>query len=452
MLNISSNKISQNVEAHKFSALSKAQNRKTGRVFIRLVIALTLVAIIILFLPWTQNIQSQGSVIALKPDQRPQSIHSVISGRIEKWYVQEGQHVEKGDTILFISEVKDDYFDPNLVNNTKTQLEYKEQGLTSYDDKVNALENQIEALRLTSKLKLEQTKNKLRQAELKVSSDSIDFNAASANYKTAQDQYERTKELYQQGLKSLTELENRNLAVQKTKSDMISAENKWLTSKNEAINAQVEFFSIQAQYEYEISKTESDKNTALSNKFDASAQVTKLENQYQNYLIRNNLYYITAPQSGYITKAIQSGLGEVIKEGTPIVTIMPSHYDLAVEMFVDPIDLPLIQKGQDVRIQFDGWPSIVFSGWPNASYGTFGGKVYAIDNFISDNGKYRVLVTPDPKDHPWPEALRVGAGTANMLLLKDVPIWYEMWRKINGFPPDYYKKQNALTKSEKKQE
>ena len=315
-----------------------------------------------------------------------------------------------------------------------------------------ALENQIDALRLTRKLKMEQTKNKLRQAELKVSSDSIDFYAAEANFKTAQDQYERSNELYQQGLKSLTELENKNLQVQKTKSEMIAAENKWLTSKNESINAKVEFYSIQSQYEYEISKTESDKNTTLSNKFDASAQLTKLENQYQNYMIRNNLYYITAPQSGYITKVLQAGLGELVKEGTPILTIMPSKYDLAVEMFVDPIDLPLIQKGQHVRIQFDGWPSIVFSGWPNSSYGTFGGEVYAIDNFISDNGKYRVLVTPDPKDHPWPDALRVGAGTSNMLLLKDVPIWYEMWRKINGFPPDYYKNKDELNKTEKKNE
>jgi hypothetical protein len=108
-------------------------------------------------------------------------------------------------------------------------------------------------------------------------------------------------------------------------------------------------------------------------------------------------------------------------------------------MYIKPIDLPLIEKGSPVRIQFDGWPAIVFSGWPNTSYGTYGGKVFAIDNFISDNGKYRVLVAPDPNDHEWPTALRVGAGANNMLLLKDVPIWYELWRQINGFPPDYYK-------------
>jgi len=35
-----------------------------------------------------------------------------------------------------------------------------------------------------------------------------------------------------------------------------------------------------------------------------------------------------------------------------------------------------------------------------------------------------------------------------MVLLKDVPIWYELWRQINGFPPDYYlpKNTNATTK------
>jgi hypothetical protein len=92
-----------------------------------------------------------------------------------------------------------------------------------------------------------------------------------------------------------------------------------------------------------------------------------------------------------------------------------------------------------VRLQFDGWPAIVFSGWPNTSYGTYGGLIFAMDNFMSPNGSYRLLVVPDPNDHEWPDALRVGAGTNNMVLLKDVPIWYELWRKINGFPADYYK-------------
>ena len=66
------------------------------------------------------------------------------------------------------------------------------------------------------------------------------------------------------------------------------------------------------------------------------------------------------------------------------------------------------------------------------------GKVVAVERFISPNGKYRVLLAPDPDEQPWPEALRIGAGANTLALLEDVPIWYELWRKLNGFPPNYY--------------
>jgi adhesin transport system membrane fusion protein len=45
--------------------------------------------------------------------------------------------------------------------------------------------------------------------------------------------------------------------------------------------------------------------------------------------------------------------------------------------------------------------------------------------------------------------LRVGGGAYAMLLLNDVPIWYELWRNVNGFPPDFYKeevKKNEIKK------
>jgi multidrug resistance efflux pump len=402
-----------------------------------------------MFIPWTQNILSRGNVTTLRPDQRPQTIHSIIEGRIEKWFVQEGDYVNKGDTILFISEIKDEYFDPNLLSRTEEQLESKEMSVNSYMEKVKALDNQIDAMAQTGRLKLQQAQNKQKQAELKVISDSIDYKAAIINYEIAVEQLNRMQQLYNEGLKSLTDLEKRKMTMQKAQAEMISYENKLLTSQNEVINAQVELTSIQAQYRDDIAKAESEKFTALSNMYDAEAVVTKLQNQYMNYSMRIGMYYITAPQDGYITKAIQSGIGEMIKAGESIISIMPADIDLAVEMYVKPLDLPLLEKGQHVRIQFDGWPAIVFSGWPNTSYGTYGGSIFAIDNFISENGMYRVLVAAEQGDHPWPSALRVGAGTTSIVLLKDVPIWYELWRKINGFPPDYYKADMNISKNKK---
>jgi len=442
MLNVSKNRIEGKVKIENYQSFSMVSNYNASKIFSKLLIISFTVFLIVLFLPWTQNIRSKGYVTTLQPDQRPQTINSVIAGKMEKWFVKEGDYVTKGDTILFLSEIKDEYFDPNLLLRTEEQIKSKELSVQSYMNKVNSLDSQIDALLKTKTLKEEQAKNYIRQAELSVQSDSVDLEAAKTNYQIALKQFERQEELYKSGLKSLTELESRKLKLQETQAKLISAENKLLSSRNKLINAEVEINSVNNQYRDKLSKAESEKYTALSSMYDAEALVTKMQNQYMNYSIRTGMYYITSPIDGYITKAIRSGIGETVKAGEEMVSIMPAKYDLAVGMYVSPFNLPLIEMGQKVRFMFDGWPSVVFSGWPNASYGTFGGEIVAIDNFISPNGKYRILVAPDKDDQIWPKELRVGSGASGMALLKDVPIWYELWRNLNGFPPDYYKSSN----------
>lgn len=451
MLNISSNnKLNEQVDITVFEAGKKVFHKRHYKQFNRFLAAFSIIAVIILFFPWTQNISGRGYLTTLTPDQRPQTIQSPIPGRIEKWYVREGDFVEKGDTILHISEVKSEYFDPDLVERTGQQIKAKSMSVTSYQEKVKALNQQINALTTERGLKLEQSRNKLTQSRLKVKSDSIDLEAAKTNISIAERQYDRVEQLQNEGLKAVTDLEEKRLKLQEAQAKLISQENKLLASKNDVINAQVEINRVQAEYTDKISKAQSDLYTAQSNQYDSEAQVTKLQNQYVNYEMRNSLTYIRAPQSGYINRAIKSGIGETFKEGAQLVGIMPANYDIAVETYVDPIDLPLIHVGEKVRIQFDGWPSIVFSGWPNASYGTFGGEVVAIETFISPNGKYRVLLAPDEEEAAWPKDIRVGSGASTMALLEDVPIWYEIWRQLNGFPPNYYQPQNASTDAAKK--
>jgi multidrug resistance efflux pump len=204
------------------------------------------------------------------------------------------------------------------------------------------------------------------------------------------------------------------------------------------INAEMELTSISAQYVDDIAKAESEKFSALSTLYEAEATVTKIQNDLTNYQIREGMYVIRAPQSGFITEVIRTGIGEAVKSGEPIVTIAPNDVDLAVEMYVEPVDLPLMDIGREVQIQFDGWPAVVFSGWPNTSFGTYSGRVYAIDRVIHKNGKFRLLVAPDEAREPWPSALRVGGGASSMILLDDVAVGYELWRQINGFPPNFY--------------
>ncbi|MGK0386775.1 MAG: adhesin transport system membrane fusion protein [Patiriisocius sp.] len=445
MLNISNNQLNKKVSLEGYNAFGKAFTSKHNKLFNRFLAISALILVIILFLPWTQNVSGNGYITTLTPDQRPQTIQSTIPGRIEKWYVREGDFVSKGDTILFISEIKTEYQDPLLVERTNQQRDAKSRSVVSYQEKVKVLGGQVSALIRERTLKLSQAENKLKQARFKVTSDSIDFQAARTNIEIAQKQYDRTITLQSEGLKAVTDVEAKRLKLQETQAKLISQENKLLASTNEILNAKLEISRVTAAYANKIAKSKSDGFTAETNQFEAEAQVSKLENQSASYELRNAMYYITAPQNGFINKALKGGLGETFKEGEKLVGIMPANYDLAVETFVAPIDLPLMHLGENVRIQFDGWPAIFFSGWPNASFGTYAGKVVAIETFISENGKFRILIAPDPKDNPWPENVRVGSGAYTIALLEDVSIWYELWRQLNGFPPNYYRPDNLKT-------
>jgi hypothetical protein len=244
--------------------------------------------------------------------------------------------------------------------------------------------------------------------------------------------------LYDSGLKSLTDLEGRRLKLQETQAKAIAQENKLLSSRNEYLNSLSELNAIENEYADKIAKAQSDKYAALSGQYDAEANVMKLENQYSNYSQRSKFYYVLAQQTGYIARVLRTGIGETVKEGEELVSIMPRESQFAAELYISPMNLPLLKVGSKARLIFDGWPALVFSGWPGASTGTFAGEVVAIDKFISPNGKYRVLVVPDKKELAWPTALQFGSGAKGIFLLNDVPIWYELWRQVNGFPPVFY--------------
>lgn len=451
MLNISpKNSISNKINRRNYGSmrvfLDEAKMQKSRK---RLFLTFIVFIVGALFLPWTQNIRSKGYVTSLQPDQRPQTLQSVIGGRIEAWYVQEGDFVRKGDTILYISEIKDDYFDPRLLERTDAQIKSKSSSQENYGQKAQALETQVRALRENRRLKLQQTKNKIKINRLKVTADSIDLVAAVTNEEIAAAQMKRMDTLFNQGLYSRTELEKRRQKLQETTSKRVSQESKLLASRNELINAQVELNFVAADYDSKISKAESERYATLSSMYSTEAEVSKLENKYSNYEVRTSNYYLTAPQDGYITKAVKTGLGETVKEGEKIVSIMPADYDLAIEMYVRPLNYPLMHVGEEVRIQFDGWPAIFFSGWPGVSVGTFGGRIVAIDNFTSENGTYRILVAPDPEAVDWPDGIRPGAGAKTFALLQDVPVWYEIWRQINGFPADFYVPENGDSQKSK---
>ncbi len=195
MLNISKQSIQNNISLSDYNSGKYIAKKKYYKQFNRMSILFLILIVVVLCLPWTQNISGKGNVTTLKPGQRPQTIQSAIPGRIEQWFVQEGNFVQKGDTILRISEVKSDYFDDRLVERTGNQIQSKSQSIQAYQGKAKALQNQISALQNEQQLKLQ-------QAELKVKSNRIDLEAAETNQSIAQTQYNRPHQLQQEGLKA----------------------------------------------------------------------------------------------------------------------------------------------------------------------------------------------------------------------------------------------------------
>lgn len=439
-----------NTQLHSYKKIYRIDKQSSVK---RWTVSIFIVLILVLFLPWTQNIRAKGTVTTLTQTERPQEINTILAGKVVKWFVNEGKFVKKGDTILQLGEVKVDYFDPELLNRTKQQIVAKQQSAEGYKGKAITAQTQMQALLQARDLKLQSLDNKLKQQQLKVTSDSADIIAINNELLIYKRQLDAGKIMLDSGAISLVDVEKRRVNYQNGLAKKISLENKFAQNKQELIGLRIEKNSAEQEYIDKSSKAEGDKFASLSTAASTEADISKLQNVYASYDIRNKLYYILAPQDGQITKAKKAGIGEFMKEGEMVVEIVPNNIAYAVELFIEPMDLPLIGIGEKVRFVFDGFPAIIFSGWPKNSFGTFGGIITTVETNISTNGKFRILVAQDTtdKEKQWPQNLKMGGGAVGIALLKDVKIGYELWRNINGFPPEYYKP-NVINYKEKKKD
>lgn len=410
MLNLSFKRIDKMVAQDRLYSLRALQKPSASIWLARWLLALSALGLMVLFLPWQQNIRGTGTVTAFDPANRPQMVPSVIAGQIQKWHVREGEFVATGDTLITLREVKEKFFDPQLLDRLREQLMAKEGSLLAKDKKAQALQRQVAALKTAMQGKIDQSKAKLE--------------AERVRYQNSANQFDRNKRLYEAGNIPLTKYQE--------------IEYKFRGSEADFENAKIELPRVEAEYLDKISKAESDLSATRADLFETEGEIAKLRNELENMRIRNERYQVLAPQSGYVVKALQAGIGETIKEGDPVCTIMPESSDLAIALYVKAMDVPLVEKGRHVRIQFDGWPALQFSGWPSVSVGTFGGRVKVIDYVNSKPGEFRLLVVPDEGDEKWPRQLRMGSGIKAWVMLNDVPIWYELWRQLNGFPPSLY--------------
>jgi len=180
----------------------------------------------------------------------------------------------------------------------------------------------------------------------------------------------------------------------------------------------------------DVEKAELELAKMTQKEAEVSAKLTQVDLK----ISRQHAQRIEAPVAGFISRVFRGPGGAILKKGEPLLVLVPQATSRMVEAWIDGNDVPLMENGLPVRIQFEGWPAVLFSGWPGLTVGTFPGKVKGVDP-VDNNGRFRVLVE-EPAPHTWPPAsiLRQGTRTVSWVLLQEVSIGFEFWRRINGFP------------------
>lgn len=306
-------------------------------IFFKIFFILSFFIVILLFLPWQQFAIGHGRVIAFSPTDRSHTVNSPISGRIKKWYVNEGMHVNKGEPVVTISDN-----DPNLLNRLDLEKNAVLQKVAAFEQSLKASE-----------------RNLIRQ-----------------------------KNLYLQGISSRRQYELAQIEYSKYQNDLAQA-------RIDLINVNIKI----------------------------SRQKTQI---------------IKAKVNGIFFRRLTGEASVVVQNGQALAEIIPDTNSRVVALMVDGNDIPFLKVGQIARIQFEGWPAIQSPGWPSLAVGTFGGRVKFIDPTDNGKGLFRVMISPIER---WPSLtyLRQGVLANGWVQLGRVPVWFEIWRQINGFPPESVK-------------
>lgn len=400
--------------------------RSMTRLLAWLIIILPL---LMLFLPWLQNIQGIGSLTAYQLTDRTQTINAPIDGLVSKWHIVEGSKVKAGDLLLEIRDV-----DPNFSKRLQEQLDNNRAKLQAKRDELNSYELQVQNYQTVRDSRVAAANFKRDMAREKVVSAMQSIAAAEATYEATKFQLKRMERLLKDGLvsqrdKEVAERDNtiasRNLASSKAILDAAKAE------ENSAL-AEVSQYGADAQGSIQAAKAQISK---LQSEY---ADIANTINTAKTNVARQNSRRIIAPTDGIVFRVPVNSPSQLITKGQPLMTVVPENNSRAVILQVEGLNAPLIVPGRPVRLQFEGWPVVQVSGWPKMSYGTFAGKVSFVDPADSGDGFFRVMVVPDETEQKWPSNrfLRQGSAVKGWILLDEVSIGYEIWRLLNGFPPD----------------
>lgn len=432
--------------------------RRLRRIVKTFYMALLAAALLVLTLPWQQTSRGRGRVIAWAPVDRQQTVDAPISGRVMKWYVFEGTRVRLGDMLC---EVQNN--DPDWLVRLEEQRAGYEAKVAAAEEKVEQYTAQVASLTQGREQDIASAQEKVRAAEQAVTAAEQSLEAAKANNLQAELNFKRQEELAEEGIASQLDFEIARRVYETSQADVLS---KAASLREKQADLASKTYDVQKVANDDQAKVDA----ALAYQQDATGELSVARADFAkitNQLAQQRTYLVRAPRAGTVFRLLQAQGTAQVKEGDALAILVPDTTEPVVELMVEGLDVPLVQPGQRVRLQFEGWPAIQIAGWPNVAMGTFGGIVKLVDATDNGKGKFRVLVEPDPAQPSWPNHrlpdpsdpqgepmggkffwgmhgqfidpqatyLRQGVQAQGWVLLNRVPLWFEMWRRLNGFTP-----------------
>jgi multidrug resistance efflux pump len=368
------------------------------------------VAVGCVFVPWQQTVRGTGRVIAFNPLDRRVNIEAPVEGRVRRVHVVENQPVRQGD---LIAEIQDN--DPNLIANLRLQHDAAIARRAAARQRIDDLDAQAKYQEIAKAQAID-------AAQQRVNAEQVVFDTNAINER-------RFASLVETGDRSRRDYELAKLALDSSRANLAAA--KAILERTGP------------EYDAMISATSASRRSAEGEVATAERDLAAIDIQ----ISKSEQQVVSAPRDG-IVLSVAATEGAYLKPGSPICVVIPDTEARFVEAWVDGMDMPLITArearpdgtvvpGSRARLQFEGWPAIQFMGWPSVAVGTFGGEVITVDATDDGTGKFRVVIAPDADDEPWPgpRFLRQGVRAKSWVLLRMVPVWQEVWRQLNGFPP-----------------
>jgi hypothetical protein len=404
-------------------------SRLVRRIAFWLLTLLIATTLLMAFAPWQQTVTGAGFVVAYAPRDRQQVLEATIEGRIVRWNEKlvENYRVTEGE---FIAEIRD--LDAEYATRLEGQLENTAVMLAASKRIVEATQGQLTAYRDVQQQITRAQDAYVEAAMEKVSAAEQKLSLADAAVPQLQAAHDRAKMLYEQNNIALEKYQEIERKLLESRAKVREETANVAAAKADLVGKQSDRLAYIQKAAADVSYYEGALDKALSE----VAKMEKEQFEMQSKVARQSTQTITAPFNGFLVELSPNIGTQLVRKGDPICRIVPDTKDRAVQIWLNGNDAPLVNQGDHVRLQFEGWPAIQFAGWPSVAVGTFGGTVAAVDVIDNGKGKFRCQVRPDnPMEWPDERYLRQGVRANGWVLLEQVPLWFEFWRQLNGFPP-----------------